>query len=169
MGSGLSLDLNLAADYEDYKTDGSLNSSDLSVEHEAEHGPENRLFSIASVPHELINSVNDAIIFKNVEIATIRREIKTAILEKFSVVVDYKTSIELEDEALEKILGGLWLGRTGLEEWIDKVLVPSFQQLKARLPSDEIVVVRLESDGGSGSRSTGEWLPSKITVKVGGV
>ncbi|XP_058187271.1 protein SUPPRESSOR OF MAX2 1 [Rhododendron vialii] len=169
MGSGLSLDLNLAADYEDYKTDGSLNSSDLSVEHEAEQGLENRLFSIASVPYELINSVNDAIIFKNVEIAPIRREIKTAILEKFSVVVDDKTSIELEDEALEKILGGLWLGRTGLEEWIDKVLVPSFRQLKAQLLSDEIVVVRLESDGGSGSRSTGEWLPSKITVKGGGV
>ncbi|KAH7859960.1 hypothetical protein Vadar_007522 [Vaccinium darrowii] len=169
MGSGLSLDLNLAADYEDYRTDGSLNSSDLSVEHEAEQGLENRLFSIASVPHELINSVNDAIIFPKVEIAPLRREIKNVILEKLSVILDVKRSIEFEDEAVEKILGGLWLGRTGLEEWVEKVLVPSFRQLKEQLPFDRTVIVRLESDGDSGSRSTGEWLPSKITVKADGV
>ena len=78
------------------------------------------------------------------------------ILEKLSVILDVKRSIEFEDEALEKILGGLWLGRTGLEEWVEKVLVPSFRQLKEQLPFDETVIVRLESDGDSGSRSTGE-------------
>lgn len=172
MGLGRCLDLNLAADFEDDKTDGSHNSSDLTID---DHRLENRRLSITSVPHELVNYVDDAIIFNPVEVGPIRRKIKSKITDNFSTVVDDKVSIELEEEALEKILGGVWLGRTSLEEWAKKVLVPSFQQLNARLPSiaaalsDESVIVRLESDSNSGSRSTGDWLPSKITVKVDGV
>ncbi|PSS08273.1 Protein SUPPRESSOR OF like [Actinidia chinensis var. chinensis] len=172
IGSGLSFDLNRAADVEDYRTDGSYNSSDVTIDHEGDHGLEIRRFSITSVPHELMSSVNDAIIFKSVQIGPIRDKIKGAITEKFSTLLDDKLSIGLEEEALEKILAGLWLGRTSLQEWAEKVLVPSFQHLKTRLPStssDETVVVRLESDCDSGNRSTGDWLPSQITVKVDGV
>ncbi|KAL6973693.1 hypothetical protein U1Q18_027880 [Sarracenia purpurea var. burkii] len=174
MGPSLLFDLNLAADFEDYRTDGSHNSSDLTIDHEDEPGLEKRLFSISSVPHELVNSVNDSIVFKPVEIASIRREIKNTITAKFSTVVADKFLIEFEEEAVEKILGGVWLGQTGLGEWAEKVLVPSFQQLKASLQStaggaaspDEAVVVRLESYSNSGSRCPGDWLPNKITVKL---
>ncbi|XP_057463687.1 protein SUPPRESSOR OF MAX2 1-like [Actinidia eriantha] len=171
MGSGLSFDLNLAVDVEEYRTDGSHNSSDLTIDHEDDHDLEIKRFAITSVPRELMSSVSDAIIFKSVEIALIRQKIRSAVTKKLSDLLDDKLSIELEEEALEKILAGVWLGRTGLEEWTEKVLVPSFQQLKARLPypsSDETVVVCLESDSDSSNRSTG-WLPSQITVKVNGL
>ncbi|KAA8535475.1 hypothetical protein F0562_030478 [Nyssa sinensis] len=175
MGSGLSFDLNQAADGEYDRTDGSHNSSDLTINHEDEHLPGTRSLFITSVPHELVNSLDNAIVFKPVEIGPVCREIENTITQKFSGVLDDKLSIEVEEEALEKILAGVWIGRTSLEDWAEKVLVPSFQQLKARLPStvltssDESRVVRLEPDSDSDSRSNVDWLPSKITVMVDGV
>ncbi|RVW34441.1 Protein suppressor of MAX2 1 [Vitis vinifera] len=140
-GSALSFDLNQAADTEDDRADGSRNSSDLTIDHEDEQGPENR----------------------------------SCIARKFSSVMGDKLSIQVEDEALEKILGGVWFGRSGLEEWAEKVLVPGFHQLKASMSStdaacdESTMLVRLEFfDSDSDSRGYGDWLPSKITVVVGG-
>ncbi|KAI3444116.1 hypothetical protein Pfo_000781 [Paulownia fortunei] len=171
MRSGLSLDLNLAAAYaEDDKTDGSHNSSDLTIDHEDELGLVNRHFSITSVPHELVSNVDDSIVFKPVDSAFVRREIKKTISMKFSMAVDDNLSIEVEDDVLEKILGGLWHDRTSLEEWMEKVLAPSFDQLKTRLPSGDTSssVVRLvvESDSSNRGKSKGnaDWLPSSILV-----
>ncbi|XP_059636987.1 protein SUPPRESSOR OF MAX2 1-like [Cornus florida] len=173
IGSGLSFDLNQVADIEDDRTDGSHNSSDLTIDHESEHGLDNKRFSITSLPHDLVDSLDDAILFKPVSSGPIRREIENAITKKFHSVVDIdKLSIQVENEALEKILGGIWIGQTGLGEWAEKVLLPSFHQLKAHLPStsiassDEAMVVRLELDNVSDSPSNGDWLPSKITVMV---
>ncbi|KAI8565787.1 hypothetical protein RHMOL_Rhmol03G0288800 [Rhododendron molle] len=166
MGCGLSFDLNLAADSVDDRTDG----SDLTIDHEDDYGLENWRFSINSLPHEMISLIDNAIVFKPVELGLFQCEVKRRIAEKFSAVLDDRLSLELEEEALEKILVGVWLGRTGLEEWAEKVLVPSFQQLKASLPFTAAqMVVWLESDSNSGSRSTGDWLPSTVTVKVDGV
>ncbi|KAL2232762.1 UNVERIFIED_CONTAM: Protein SUPPRESSOR OF MAX2 1 [Sesamum indicum] len=171
IGSGLSLDLNLAATYaEDDKTDGSHNSSDLTIDHEDELGHVNRHFSIASVPHELVSNVDDSILFKPVESAFVRREIKKTIAVKFSMAVDENLTIEVEDDVLDKILGGLWHDRTSLEEWIESVLTPSFDQLKTQLPtgdrSTSVVRLVVESDFGNRGKSTGnaDWLPSSILV-----
>ncbi|XP_059636207.1 protein SUPPRESSOR OF MAX2 1 [Cornus florida] len=170
MSSNIAFDLNEVADSTDQDnrtTDGSHSSSDLTIDHEEDdhHGLDN----IASVPHDLVNYLDDAIIFKPVEIGPIRREIRSAITKKFSsVVIDEKLSIQVEDEALEKILGVVWLGRTELEEWADKVLVPSFHQLKARLPSESdqtMLLIRLELERDSDSCRSGD--PSKITVMNG--
>ncbi|KAL0404478.1 UNVERIFIED_CONTAM: protein SUPPRESSOR OF MAX2 1 [Sesamum radiatum] len=169
IGSGLSLDLNLAATYaEDDKTDGSHNSSDLT--HEDELGHVNRHFSVASVPHELVSNVDDSILFKPVESAFVRSEIKKTIAVKFSMAVDENLPIEVEDDVLDKILGGLWHDRTSLEEWIESVLTPSFDQLKTQLPtgdrSSSVVRLVVESDFGNRGKSTGnaDWLPSSILV-----
>lgn len=164
MGCGLSFDLNLVADNVDDRTDG----SDVTTDHEDDHGLENWRFSIDSLPREMVSLIDDAVVFKPVEVGPFQCELKRRITEKFSAVVDERLLLELEEEALEKILGGIWLGQTGLEEWAAKVLIPSFQQLKASLPSnaDQMLVVWLESDSYSDSRSTGDWLPSKITVRV---
>ncbi|KAE9464289.1 hypothetical protein C3L33_03817, partial [Rhododendron williamsianum] len=154
------------ADSVDDRTDG----SDLTIDHEDDYGLENWRFSINSLPHEMISLIDDAVVFKPVELGLFQCEVKRRIAEKFSAVLDDRLSLELEEEALEKILVGVWLGRTGLEEWAEKVLVPSFQQLKASLPSTAAqMVVWLESDSDSGSRSTGDWLPSTVIVKVDGV
>ncbi|XVE63420.1 hypothetical protein DITRI_Ditri07aG0019300 [Diplodiscus trichospermus] len=170
-GSQLSFDLNEAADAEDDKADGSRNSSDLTVDHEEEHGLTNRLLSNtkSSVSRELLNSVDDAIVFKPVDFGPIRRDIANSITKRFSSIIGDRVTIEILDEALEKITSGVWIGRTGLEEWTEKALVPSLQQLKTRLPtSDESLVVRLELDDESGNRSHGDWLPCSVKVMVDG-
>ncbi|CAI9761063.1 unnamed protein product [Fraxinus pennsylvanica] len=166
--SGLSLDLNLAVDTEDDRTDGSHNSSDLTIDHEDELGLVNRIqFTVTSVPHELASSVDDSIVFKPVDYSFVRREIKKTILVKFSMVAGDNLPIEIEDDVLEKILGGLWHDQISLEQWIENVLAPSFEQIEPRLPSIESrsLVVRLVVESGSGDRRNGDWLPSRITVE----
>lgn len=169
VGSGLSFDLNQAADGEDDRTDGSHNSSDLTVDHDEEHGLETRQFSITSVPHELVNLADDAIPFKPVDMAFVRREIKKTIATKFSMVVDDRVSIQVGEDAVERILGGLWHGRSGLEEWVEKAVAPSFEELKARIPSTvetTSVQLQLELNSSLDCRSNGDLLPSKVAVTV---
>ncbi|XP_060171620.1 protein SUPPRESSOR OF MAX2 1-like [Lycium barbarum] len=168
---GLSFDLNEAADFEDYRTDGSHNSSDLTVE----HGDEPRRFSVTSVPHELVSSVDDTIPFKPIEFLFARREIKKTISKKLSMVVDDdKVLIEVEDDIVDRILGGLWRGRTSLEQWVEKVLGPSFEKIQPRLSSsneNENVIVRLQLEQlhtDSNSHNNGECLPSKVTIVADG-
>ncbi|KAB1204190.1 Chaperone protein ClpB [Morella rubra] len=172
--SGLAFDLNEAADTEDDRTDGSHNSSELTNEHEYEHGVNNNLLSPAtsSVSRELLNAVDDAIVFKPVDFGPIRRNITSSICNKFSTIIGDRILFEVQDEALDKITSGVWLGRMGLDEWADKVLAPSFHQLKACLPSsvrDDSVVVRLEQDDNSVCRSGGDWLPSIVKVVTDGL
>ncbi|KAK8559180.1 hypothetical protein V6N13_098772 [Hibiscus sabdariffa] len=165
-GSLLSFDLNKAANVEDEKADGSHNlpEADLTVDHEKEHGLTNRLAS-----GELLDSVDDAIVFKPVDFSPIRRDIANNITKKLSSIIDERVSIEILDEALEKIMSGVWIGRTGLEEWMEKALIPSLQQLKTRLPASyESLVVRLELDNESCKRSHGDWLPNSVKVVVDG-
>lgn len=172
MGAGLSLDLNLTAAFaDDEKTDGSNNSSDLTIDHDDELGLVNGHFTVTSVPHDLAGTVDDAIVFKPVSLAFVRWEIKKTISAKFAMAVDEKVSIEVEDDVLEKILGGLWHDRSSLEEWMEKVVAPSFDQLKARLPSvdrsNSVVRLVVESDSIDRGKSIGraaEWLPSSILV-----
>ncbi|TYI71294.1 hypothetical protein E1A91_D08G284600v1 [Gossypium mustelinum] len=161
-GSPLCFDLNEATNVED----GSHHSSDLTVNHE-EHGLANRLSSnsTSSISRELLDSVNDAIVFKPVDFGPIRRNISNNITKRFSSIIGERVSIEIIDDALEKIMSGVWIGRTGLEEWIEKTLVPSLQRLKTQFPvSDESLVVRLELDDESCERSHGDWLPGSVKV-----
>ncbi|KAM7472844.1 hypothetical protein LguiA_011027 [Lonicera macranthoides] len=160
-GSGLCLDLNLTADIEDERTDGSHNSSDLTVDHEDE------AMITSVVPHELADSIDAAIVFKPVDSVLVRLEIKKTIL-----AVDEKIPTEVEEEVLEKIHAGVWAGPTSLQEWAERVLAPAFRELKSRLPTgdfgpyDENLIVRLESDADFGDRSDGDCLPDKIRVIV---
>ncbi|XP_057767252.1 protein SUPPRESSOR OF MAX2 1-like [Salvia miltiorrhiza] len=164
---GLSLDLNLAAgDVEDDRTDGSHNSSDLTIDHEEELSQVSHHCSVTSVPQDLLNNVDESVVFKAVDSAFARTEIKKAIATKFSMTVDENLSLEIEDDVLDKILGGLWHDRTSLQEWIEKVLEPSFDRLKPRVPSAGVVRLVAESDSGSRGRGRngGDWLPSSILV-----
>lgn len=171
-GSGLSLDLNLGtSEAEDDRTDGSHNSSDVTIDHDDEFSHASRPFSVTSVPHDVLNNVDDSIVFKPVDTVFVRKEIKKTILLKFSMMIGDNASLQVEDDVLEKILGGLLHDRTSLGEWIEKVLEPSFDQLKPRISSGlrrSSLVVRLvvESDSGGEGRSScrGDWLPSRILV-----
>lgn len=164
VGAGLSLDLTLAVDNEN-ETDVSHNSSDLTIDREDFLG--NMHSSITSVSHELVSNVDDSIAFKPVDLAFVCHEIKKTISVRFSMVVDDNMPLKVEDNVIEKILGGLWHDRTSLQEWIEKVLVPGFDQLKTCLPSDAgcSKVVWLVIDSESGNQGNGDRLPSRITVK----
>ncbi|KAL6523396.1 hypothetical protein OROGR_016999 [Orobanche gracilis] len=172
MGS-LSLDLNLlttAAYSEEDKMDESHNLIDLTVDCENELGFVDGHFEILSVPHDLVTNVDDTIVFKPVDAAFVRREIKKMICMKFSMVVDENLAIEIGDDVLEKILGGLWHDTTSLAEWIEEVVGPSFEELKERLPSGDrsnsVVRLVVESDSCGRRKSNGsaDWLPSSILV-----
>lgn len=169
--SALAFDLNEAADTEDDKADGSHNSSDLTIEHE-EYSLNNRpLLAAASPPppQEMLNSVDDTIVFKPAEFVSLRNGITSTISNRFSNLVGAGISLEMDEDAVEKILSGLWIGRTSLEAWTENVLVPSFEELKSSLPSstaDEPVVVRLESDGESDRGGREDLLPSSVKVVV---
>ncbi|KAF8400413.1 hypothetical protein HHK36_013711 [Tetracentron sinense] len=173
-GPTLSIDLNQAVDAEDDRADGSRNSSDLTVEHE--HGLINRQrFPTTAASRDLLNLVDDTIVFKPVDFSPIRSKVKGAIISKFAAIVGDGQQIELDEEALEKIARGVWFDRTELEEWTEKALVPSFHQLKTMLLSaaavaaEDSMVVRMVAVRDLERRSGGSWLLNKITVVGDGV
>lgn len=171
MGSGLSFDLNEAADAEEDRADGSLNSSDLTVDHEENRVLHHHLRS-PTMTHDLLDAVDDAIVFKPVDFSSIRRSFSASIRKRFSTIIGRGIPIEVQEEALGKITSGVWLCQTSIDEWIEKALVPSFHQLKSSFnPSmngEECLVVRLECDGDSDSRSSEHWLPSSVRVVAEG-
>lgn len=166
--SGLSFDLNEAADdAEDDRGDGSHNSSDFTVDHEDNN--HNGGGSLSAIPRELLDSVDDAIVFKPLNFDLLRRNFSTSIVKRFSTVVGNGVSIEVQGEALDKITSGVWLGQTTIDEWMEKVLVPSFHQLKKNMNSsthehESSVLFRLEDDGYSDRWSSQEWLPATVRV-----
>ncbi|GAA0159970.1 chaperone [Lithospermum erythrorhizon] len=172
LNSGYSFDLNLAADTEDNRADGSHNSSDLTSDNEEELGIADQQFAITAVPNDLLNAVDDAIVFRPVDFHFIRKEIRKTIANKFSIAVDDKISMQVEDAALEKLIGGLLHGKTSLEQWVENALGPSFEQLESLLQSaHENVGVRLELDPDVHSESygNGDELPSKLRILADGI
>ncbi|RHN64801.1 putative P-loop containing nucleoside triphosphate hydrolase [Medicago truncatula] len=163
---GLSFDLNEAADVEEDRADGSHNSSDFTVDHEEN----NHNGGSPSKPRELLDSVDDAIVFKPLNFDLIRQNFSASIAKRFSAVVGNGISIEVQEEALDKITSGVWLGQTTIDEWMEKVLVPSFHQLNKSYNSSNLdehessLLVRLEDDGYSDRRSSQELLPASVRV-----
>ncbi|XP_061347467.1 protein SUPPRESSOR OF MAX2 1-like isoform X2 [Gastrolobium bilobum] len=169
-GLGLSFDLNEAAatdadaDAEDDRADGSLNSSDFTVDHE-----DNNHILRDRIPRDLLDSVDDAIVFKPLNFDLLRRNFASSIAKRFSTVVGNGISIEVQEEALDKITSGVWLGQTTIDEWMDKALVPTFHHLNKNFNSsthdhESLILVRLEDDGHSDRRSSQEWLPATVRV-----
>ncbi|CAN7122073.1 unnamed protein product [Brassica rapa subsp. narinosa] len=167
-GSGLSFDLNQAAD-----TITTDNTSDLTTDNDQEEQGFSGKLSLQCVPfafHELVSRVDDAVAFRAVDFGAVRRRISDTLSERFAAVVGESLSMEVEDEALQRILSGVWLGRMEFEEWIEKVIVPVLSQLKARVSSSgsygDRTVARLELDEGSGERCGGDVLPMSVAFAV---
>ncbi|KAF9615440.1 hypothetical protein IFM89_023546 [Coptis chinensis] len=167
-GSTLSFDLNEAALGEDDRAGGSLNSSDLTVEHDHENNLINNQFPVTPIPRELLCSVDETIVFRPVDFGPLQKKVASTISAKFSRIVDGRRTVEVDREALDQIVGGIWFGRTELEEWVEKVLVPSFHKLKGTLSSstinDDNTTIKLVSVSDSMKPGNGDLLPSNITV-----
>nr|QJF54253.1 NLS/D2/gLUC/P-2A/redLUC fusion protein [Binary vector pMD19-SMAX1D2] len=168
-GSGLSFDLNQAADTDD----GSHNTSDLTTDNDQDEQGFSGKLSLQCVPfafHDMVSRVDDAVAFRAVDFAAVRRRITETLSERFETIIGESLSVEVEEEALQRILSGVWLGQTELEEWIEKAIVPVLSQLKARVSSSgtygDCTVARLELDEDSGERNAGDLLPTTITLAV---
>ncbi|KAG9148739.1 hypothetical protein Leryth_013417 [Lithospermum erythrorhizon] len=167
---GLSFDLNQAADIGYDRAERSHNLSDLTMDHEEDHDGhdlDDRRFTITALPRDLVNSVDDTIVFRPVDFSFIGREIKKTIIKKFSTVVDEKISLQVDDAALEKIIRGLLHGKASLERWVENVLDPSFNKLESLLESvhDDIGVrLALDTDTDFNAFSNGDKLPDEIKI-----
>ncbi|KAF8102567.1 hypothetical protein N665_0198s0267 [Sinapis alba] len=167
-GSGLTFDLNQVADTTD---DGSNNTSELTENNDQEEF--SGKLSLQCVPfafHELVSHVDDAVAFRAVDFGAVRQRVSDTLSERFTTVVGESLTIEVEEDVLQRILSGVWLGETELEEWIEKAIVPVLSQLKARVLSSgtygDRTVARLELDEDSGERSGGDLLPTSVTLAV---
>lgn len=146
--SGLCLDLNLSTCTEDENEDpaeGSGNSSDLTVEHEQKYEHKRlvikKLVEPTVVPlswaaAELPKLVDEVVLFQPVDFTSVKRKLTEFIRSKFNTLVGHEHSLRVEEDALEKIMAGLWLAGggihcNGLEEWAEKTLVPGIHHLKA--------------------------------------
>ncbi|CAL1358550.1 unnamed protein product [Linum trigynum] len=160
----LTFDLNEAADI-------NCDLSDVTVDHEDEHYLSSKVLTTptaSELPSDLLDSFDDCIVFKPVDFGGIRKDVSNSITNRASSIIGEGNSLEIEVDALEKISGGLCLGFDGLEEWTEKVLVPSLRQLRMRFGTDQSMVVRLEPDTDSDSRGPGDWLPGSVRVMVDG-
>ncbi|KAF2310224.1 hypothetical protein GH714_007290 [Hevea brasiliensis] len=107
-GSALSFDLNETAGAEEDKADGSRNSSDLTIDHEDEHVPNNRLLTptVSSLSRELLNSVDDNIVFKPLDFGLIRCEVSNSITKRFSPLSVIESHLKFKTRRLKRLLVG---------------------------------------------------------------
>jgi hypothetical protein len=127
-GHGLSLDLNLAVGALD-DTEGSRNSSDLSVEQEQEKGHLAVKCSTPAPDCDLLYLVDDAIVFRPVDFAPFRKTVTDCISAKFDSVMQSSNSFRIDEDAVDRMAGSIWLTDEKLEDWAEKVLMPSIERL----------------------------------------
>ncbi|GJN09718.1 hypothetical protein PR202_ga27749 [Eleusine coracana subsp. coracana] len=127
-GHGLSLDLNLSVGALD-DTEGSRNSSDLSVEPEQEKVELAVKCSTPAPDCDLLNLVDDAIVFRPVDFGPFRKTVTDCILAKFDSVIGSSSSFRIDEDAIDPMAGTIWLTDEKLEDWSEKVLLPSIERL----------------------------------------
>lgn len=171
-GVGLSLDLNLAVAMEDAAGEGSWNSSDLTSEHEHENGRLAVKCSTSSSASQWMELVENTIMFNPVDFGPLRRTVSDSISRKFATVMGDGCSIKVDEDAVDRIVAGVWLAGAAFDEWSERVLIPNLRQLKCNLQADDgVVVVRLSVVKGGSAKSPGdrEWLPTSVAIAVDGL
>ncbi|EHA8589516.1 Protein SUPPRESSOR OF MAX2 1 [Cocos nucifera] len=168
-GLGLSLDLNLGVATDDDACEGSRNSSDLTVEHENEAERFAVMCSTPSNAAELMELVDNAITFKPVDFSPIRRRISESISKKFREIMGDGRSIQVDEDALDRLVGGVWLGgatAAAFEAWAERVLVPSIQQMKNSSKNGATVRLSSVKTGVRVQRynAAGDLLPSSVMI-----
>ncbi|XP_074580947.1 protein SMAX1-LIKE 2-like [Curcuma longa] len=68
-----------------------------------------------------------------VDFAPIRQRAAEAISKSFAAAVEEKWSVKIDEEAIDLVVGVLWIAAGGFEEWCEKVLTPLCKELKGRL------------------------------------
>ena len=171
-GHGLSLDLNLAVGALD-DTEGSHNSSEVSVEQEQEKGQLAVLCSTRAPDCDLLELVDDAIVFRPVDFGPFRKSITDCISAKFELVMGSSNSFRIDEDAIDRMVSSAWVTEDKFEDWAGKVLVPSIERLWHNVKHDNArTVIRVASvaDKASPRWSGGkEGLPAAITIAIDGM
>ena len=105
--------------------------------------------------------VDKAIVFRLVDFAPLRRTV--------SAIMGYGSSLKIDDDVIDRVVGGIWVGRAAFDEWAEGVLTPCLRQLKCRLRADDVAaVVRLSVVKGGGAATNGDqdWLPATVVIAV---
>ncbi|THU58324.1 hypothetical protein C4D60_Mb03t13000 [Musa balbisiana] len=169
VGTNLSLDLNLATGIDSESGEGSWNSSDLTSEREYDKGRLVSKCSTSSLASELVELVDEAVTFKPVDFVTLRRNVVESISVKFTAIMGKGRAIKIDEDAVDRIVGGLWLSGAAFDDWAERVLAPSLRQLKDHpLVGGRVVVARLST--GKEDRvqrsCVKDWLPTTVAVAV---
>ncbi|XP_074573012.1 protein SUPPRESSOR OF MAX2 1-like [Curcuma longa] len=177
--SSLSLDLNLSVGVGvgvDAGTaeagEGSRNSSDITTEHEYDKGRLAVNNPPSSLPPDFLELVDEAVTFKPFDFAQLRGHIRESVSVKFTAIMGQGRAIRIDDDALDRIVGGLWLSGAVLDEWAERVLVPSLRQLRDNLKADGagLLVIRLSTVKRNllPRSRINDWLPTTVAVAIAG-
>ncbi|XP_062194885.1 protein SMAX1-like [Phragmites australis] len=171
-GHGLSLDLNLAVGALD-DTEGSRNSSDISVEQEQEKTQLAVKCLTAAPDRDLLNLVDDAIVFRPVDFGPFRKTVTDCISAKFESVVGSSSSFIIDKDAIDRMAGSVWLTDEKLEDWAEKVLFPSIERLWRNMKHHSgRAVVRLAAVADKALPRWGggqEGLPATVPIAIDGM
>ncbi|CAG7884761.1 unnamed protein product [Brassica rapa] len=131
-------------------------SSDVTVEHDQDDD--------SSFVHKLVALADDAIVFRPVDFGLIKSKTAESLKKRFSNAEGL--AVEIEDDALERIAGAIWLSKISLEEWLDETMGSSLNSVKSRVSSLEDSVVRIELEDDVNDRVSGGYLPSSVRTLV---
>ncbi|KAG6474656.1 protein SMAX1-like [Zingiber officinale] len=151
VSTSLSLDLNLSVG-----------------EHEFDKGRLTVSHSTSSLASDLTQLVDGVVMFKPVHFAQLQRDVVESVSMKFTTTVGEGIAIRIDDEALDKITGGLWLSGATLDDWAERVLVPSLNQLRDNLKHEPGPrLIRLSATKRDQTRSNAkEWLPTTVAIAI---
>ncbi|KAJ4763374.1 Double Clp-N motif-containing P-loop nucleoside triphosphate hydrolases superfamily protein [Rhynchospora pubera] len=169
--SALSLDLNLAVgSCVDDTCEGSRNSSDLTVEHEPIDKGRLAIRSLMPSPIlELIDLVEEAILFEPVDFAPLKKQVLECVTSKFEGILGNSCSIRVDDEVIDRMASGIWVHGAEIEDWIEKVLSPRIQQVKHNFRSaDRKLAIRLSTSVSYARKGDSGGLPVNVIVAVDG-
>ena len=171
-GHGLSLDLNLAVGALD-DTESSRNSSDLSVEQEQEKGHLAVKCITPAPDSDILNLVDDAIVFRPVDFGPFRKNVTDCIAAKFESLVGSSNSFRIDEDAIDRMVGSIWLADEKLEDWAQKVLMPSIERLWRNMNHHNgRAVVRLSAVADKALPRWGggrEGLPATVPIAIDGM
>ncbi|CAH2077474.1 unnamed protein product [Thlaspi arvense] len=143
-------DLNEAAEFD--------SSSDVTVEHDQEDN--------SNLVHKLVALADDAIVFRPVDFGSIKSKTADFLKKRFSNGVADGLTVEIEEDALERIAGAIWLSKISLEEWIEEAMGSSLNSVRAQVSSSEGSVIRIELEDDMSDRISGGYLPSSIRTVI---
>ncbi|RLN03573.1 chaperone protein ClpB [Panicum miliaceum] len=171
-GHGLSLDLNLAVGALD-DTESSRNSSDLSVEQEQEKGHLAFKCITPAPDSDILNLVDDAIVFRPVDFGPFRKNVTDCIAAKFESLIGGSNSFRIDEDAIDWMAGSVWLTDEKLEDWAEKVLMPSIERLWRNMKHHNgRAVVRLAAVADKALPRWGggrEGLPAMVPIAIDGM